>query len=147
MPNSEPDGSLPAGVSFELAIAAVQRLVDPGAVVTHNERLKDRLGHWRQFDVVIRGNFAGQAILGVVECKDLKRPVGVPEVNAFADKAANVRAHLKVMASRRGFTKTAFELAEHHGISCISLLAPSQEGPGIVLRLLAFADLVHWGAL
>ena len=49
------------GISFEKAVALVQAQFDPAANVTHNEVIVDRLGHSRQFDVVIRGAFAGQA--------------------------------------------------------------------------------------
>src|SRR5688572_16049589 len=103
--------TLAPGIPFEKAVAAVQAMLDPAAEVTHNTRLRDRLGHWRQFDVVIRVKAAGHEILGVIECKDLQRPIGTPELNAFADKARNVRANLTLLASKRGFTKQALELA------------------------------------
>ena len=78
------------GIAFEKVVAGIQAQIDPTSSVTHNETLTDRLGHSRQFDVVIRGSFAGQQMLGVIECKDLKRRVGNPEVDAFITKANEI---------------------------------------------------------
>ena len=113
-----------SGDSFERLVAQIQARVDPAANVAHNQFLVDRLRQRRQFDVVIRGQFAGQTMLGVIECKDLKRRVGTPQVDAFHTKAQDINANFKVIASRRGFTRPALEKAAHYGIRAISLLDP-----------------------
>ena len=120
------------GDSFERLVAQIQARVDPAANVAHNEFLVDRLRQRRQFDVVIRGQFAGQAMLGVIECKNLNRKVGTPEVDAFHTKAQDINANFKVIASRRGFTRHALHKAAHYGIRAISLLDPEAQskGPG-----------------
>ena len=112
------------GDPFERLIAQIQRNIDPSATVLHNQFLIDRLGHRRQFDVVITGSFAGQTILGVIECKDLNRMVGTPEVDAFNTKAQDVNANFKIIASKRGFSKPALHKSKHYGIRAISLLDP-----------------------
>jgi len=43
------------GKSFEKAIAYIQSLMDAESDVSVNEKIRDRLGHSREFDVVIRG--------------------------------------------------------------------------------------------
>jgi len=111
------------GIGFEKLVAALQARLDPASKVTHNEKLLDRLGHSRQFDVVIRGQFAAQPMLGVIECKDLKKRVGTPEVDAFVTKAQEVNANFKILASRRGFSKAAVEKCRHYGIHPLSLTA------------------------
>lgn len=58
-----------------------------------NQRLVDRHGCRRQCDVIIKGNFAGQQLLGIVECKD--RKLGTPEVDAFVTKARDINANFK----------------------------------------------------
>jgi hypothetical protein len=132
------------GIPFEEAVAAVQRLMDPAATVTHDERLIDRLGHSRQFDVVLRANVGGHPILGVIECKDLRRAVGTPEVNAFADKARNLRANLVLMVSRNGFTQTALELAKHHGIGTFSLIPGRLGESGVSLGAPWYVTIIGW---
>ena len=141
---TESAGRAPRGIPFEKAVAAVQALLDPAAQVTHNARLCDRLGHWRQFDVVIRAKAGGHDVLGVIECKDLQRPVGTPEVNAFADKARNVLANLTLLASRRGFTKQALELAKFHGIGTVSLLKAEAEETGFTVGVPSYGELFRW---
>lgn len=111
------------GIDFEKAVAAIQMQIDPTSQVTHNETLVDRLGHARQFDVVIRGTFAGQQMLGVIECKDLKRKVGNPEVEAFIAKAQEINANFKIFMSRTGFSKPALEKCSHYGVQALSLIA------------------------
>jgi len=110
------------GVPFEKAVAAIQAQFDPKASVTHNEVIKDRLGHHRQFDVVIRGSFAGQELLGVIECKDHNKKVGSPDIDAFVTKSQEINANVRLFMSRRGFTQPALEKCKHYGIQPLSLL-------------------------
>lgn len=119
-------------------------MMDSNAQVTHNERIKDRLGHWRQFDVVIRAQVGGHDVLGVIECKDLNRRVGTPEVNAFADKARNARANLTLLISRKGFTKQVLGLAEDYGIGTFSLLKAEHEEYGFVVGATTYAEVFAW---
>ena len=58
------------GVKLERIVSKIQQMMDPRSTVTHNELLKDRVGNKRQYDVIIRGRFGGQPVLGVIECKD-----------------------------------------------------------------------------
>lgn len=110
------------GIAFELMVADIQAKIDPKADVLHNQRLIDRLGQARQFDVVIRGNFAGQPVLGVIECKDLRGKVGTPEVDAFVTKAQDVNANFKILISRNGFSRTALQKCAHYGIQPLGLM-------------------------
>ncbi len=109
------------GVSFEKAVHRIQQLMDPNTTVTHNEKLRDRSGNNRQYDVVIRGTFAGRPMLGVMECKDHNRRKGPDAVDGFANKIRNLRADFGIMVSRRGFTPQALQLAKFEKIICYSL--------------------------
>jgi hypothetical protein len=77
---------------------------------------------------VIRGMFAGQAMLGVIECKDLHKRVGTPEIDAFHTKAQDINANFKIIASKSGFSDPAIEKARHYGIRLVSLLDPDVLG-------------------
>lgn len=123
------DAELPPGTSFEKVVARIQQMMDPQSVVTHNELLEDRVGNRRQYDVVIRGQFGGRPVLGIMECKDHNRRKGPDAVEAFAKKTDNLGANLRVMVARRGFTKQALNLAKHENIGCLSLL-PDQAAQG-----------------
>lgn len=136
-----------SGVPFELAVAAIQRALDPNAIVTHDEKLIDRLGNRRQFDVVIRGKIGGHDVLGVIECKDEKNKVGTPTVDAFITKSRNVQANLAFIASRIGFTAPALKLATDHGIRCISLVSPGKGQPGVAVADYWYAHVTEWNSI
>src|SRR5262249_34320104 len=101
------------GVTLEKIVARIQQMMDPNSTVTHNESLVDRVGNKRQYDVIIRGQFGGRPVLGIIECKDHSRKKGPDAVEAFAKKTENLRANLRIMVSKKGFTEQALKLAQH----------------------------------
>lgn len=135
------------GIAFEKAVAAIQAQIDPTSSVSHNEIINDRLGHARQFDIVIRGAFAGQQMLGIIECKDLKRRVGNPEIDAFVTKALDVNANFKIVMSRSGFTKPALEKCAHYGVQPLSLLENDPANQKFFIGTRWTADITRWGQI
>ncbi len=109
------------GITFEDRVADILQALDPTCRVSRREHLRDRLGHDREFDIVLRGKLAGQELVGVVECKDHIRKTAVPEIEAFVTKAADLRANMMLYASKRGFTRHALEKARHYGVGTLSL--------------------------
>ena len=136
--------SEPPGIAFEKIVAQIQARIDPSATVTHNETLVDRIGNARQFDVAVRGQFGGQPMLGVIECKDLTRRVGPGEVDAFVIMAENVNANFKILMSRRGFTEQALAECRHHDVRALSLLHDDPDNEGIFLGVRWTADFMRW---
>jgi Restriction endonuclease len=136
-----------SGVTFEKAVASIQARIDPAAAVSHDELLTDRLGQQRQFDVVIRGQFAGQSMLGVIECKDLNRKVGTPEIDGFVTKSSDVNANFKILVSRRGFTKPALAKCKHYGIQPLSLLNDDPANREFFVGTRWEAQLVRWARI
>jgi hypothetical protein len=135
------------GIAFEKIVAEIQAQIDPSATVIHNEKIKDRLGHDRQFDVVIRGAFAGQKMLGVIECKDKGRKLGTPDVDAFVTKAQDVNANFKILMSRSGFSAPAIEKCVHYGIQPLSLLEEDPLNPKFFLVVRWQADVSRWNSV
>lgn len=132
------------GIAFEKLVAAMQARIDPTSQVTHNEKVVDRLGHSRQFDVVIRGSFAAQKMFGVIECKDMRRKVGNPEVDAFVTKARDVNANFKILISRSGFTQPALEKCADYGIQALSLLENDPANKRFFVGTRWTADFTRW---
>lgn len=135
------------GIAFEKAVAVVQAQLDPAGMVTHNEVLIDRLGQKRQFDVVVRGAFAGQKMLGVIECKDLGGKVGTPEVDAFVTKAQDINANFKILMSRRGFSKPALDKCKHYGIQALSLIPNDPANKAFFIGTRWEADVTRWAQI
>ena len=132
------------GVSLELAVAAIQKMMDPNSSVTHDEKLVDRVGNKRQYDVVIRGQFGGRPVLGVIECKDHSRRKGPSTIEAFAKKTENLGANLRLVVSRKGFTKQALKLAKHENIGCLSLLPDNPEQVGFSIGDTLYGVIRMW---
>ena len=133
--------------SFERAVASVQQLFSPDAEVTHNEKISDTHNRRRQFDVVIRGEWAGRKLLGVIECRDKKRPADLPQIDAFIAKSQSVRANFALVVSRAGFSKEAITLAREHGIGTLSLLPGEHADAGFVVGFQSYARFFEWTRL
>ena len=132
------------GTKLEKIVARIQQMLDPNSSVTHNERLADRLGNMRQYDVVIRGTFGGRSVLGVMECKDHNRKKGPDAVEAFAKKTENLRANLRCMVSKKGFTKQALNVARNEGINCLSLLPDDPKAAGFSIGDWVYGRKYWW---
>lgn len=135
------------GIGFEKAVAALQAALDPSAAVTHSEVIVDRLGQKRQFDVVIRGVFAGQQMLGVIECKDLGQKVGTPAVDAFVTKAQDINANFKILMSRRGFSEPALIKCKHYGLQALSLIPDDPVNMGFSIGSYWTGERRQWSQL
>lgn len=122
----------------------IQKMLDLNSEVTHDEKLKDRVGNIRQFDVVIRGQFGGRPVLGVIECKDHSRKKGPSEIEAFSKKTENLGANLRLMVSRKGFTEQALSLAKHEHIGCLSLLPSNPEQVGFGIGDMWYGEMRMW---
>lgn len=85
-------------------------------------RLLDRdTGKPREHDVVITWDHGHHKIVTAIECRDRSRPVGVPDVEAFADKCAATGVQSGVIVSATGFRHTARKKAEARNIVCMEL--------------------------
>jgi hypothetical protein len=132
------------GISLELAVVNIQKMLDPNSTITHDEKLKDRVGNIRQYDVVIRGKFGGRPVLGVIECKDHSRKKGPNTIEAFSKKTENLGANLRLVVSRKGFTKQALQLARHEYIGCLSLLPDNPEQVGFSVGNMWYGVIRMW---
>ncbi len=132
------------GKSLEEIVGRIQQLMDPQSVVTYRERIPNRLKILREFDVVIRGQFGGHPMLGVIECKDWVDKVGTPEVDAFVTKSSDINANLRLMVSPKGFTKPALQQAKDAGVGVYSSLPDDPADAGFSVGVLWYARLYTW---
>ena len=133
--------------TFEQAVTSIQRLISPNDDVQHNVKLPDIRGRLLQFDVVIRGEWAGRKVLGVIECRDKKRPVDRSQIDGFITKSRAVCANIAVMVSRAGFSKDAISLAKDHDIGTLSLLPDSNSDVGFAVGHQSFAEIYGWDSV
>lgn len=135
------------GKSLEQAVGRIQQMLDPGSQVTYREEIANRLGINREFDVVVRGKFAGHTILAVIECKDWGVKVGTPEMDAFITKTRDINANLRMIVSPKGFTGPALAQAKDAGVGVLSLLPDDPNQAGFSVGVLWYAREYKWGDL
>jgi hypothetical protein len=133
-----------SGKSLEQVVGRIQQMLDPQCSVSYRERLKNRLGFSREFDVVIRGFFAGHPMLGVIECKDWTDKVGTPEMDAFITKTRDINANLRMVVSPKGFTRPALDQAKDAGVGVFSLLPNDPVEAGFSIGVLWYARAYYW---
>lgn len=122
-----------SGLSFEKDVKLVYDIVtalDPRTSVTHNELIEGPDGV-RQFDIVLRTEFAGEECLTVVECKDHSRTVTVTAVDGLHSKMADVGANKGILIARKAFSKSAKQKASRLGITLATVdnLSKDMENP------------------
>jgi len=132
------------GAELEKLVTLFQTLMAQGSKVSHNRRMQDRLGIVRQIDVLIEGTFAGWDVIGIIECRDNSRKKGLDAVEAFAKKTEHLGAGLRLMVSKKGFTKSALKLAKHERIYCLSLLPHDSHRFGFAVGEWAYGIVSRW---
>jgi restriction endonuclease len=136
-----------SGRSLEQIVTRIQQILAPGAAISHRERIINRLGVPREFDVVVRGKWAGHPMIGVIECKDWADKVGTPEVDAFVTKSRDINANLRLMVSSKGFTSSALAQAADAGVGVLSLLPNDPNEAGFSIGVLWYARVYRWERL
>jgi hypothetical protein len=113
-----------SGRSLEKLVLYLKRhRVGKGTVLIESpKRLRDKsTGRLCKHDVVLTINWGYHAMLVAIECRERGRPVGLPQLEAFAQKCSATSISKSVIVSSCGFTKTALCKAEALGIHCLSL--------------------------
>lgn len=91
-------------------------------IETRSRRLRDRdTGRRREHDVLIIWDHGHHQIVTAIECRDRKRPVGVPDIEAFADKCDATGVHSGMIVSASGFRQSARDKASVRSIGCMTL--------------------------
>ncbi len=110
------------GKRYESLVAQLYRALTEGdkrTTVKVNDRIRGCDG-LRETDVAIRSKVGDYELLTIVECKDHKRKVDRPIIEAFCKKLEDVGASKGIVVSRSGFTKSAIQLANRSRIDVYS---------------------------
>jgi hypothetical protein len=121
------------GDDYQEVVAAVQRALDPGAVVKIGQWIEGPDGQ-RDLDVEVRGTRDGVPYFTLIECKDWKRPVGIEVVDGLESKRHDLAADLALIYSNSGFTAPAIRKATRVGIGCASAMASGDQRIRLVVE-------------
>jgi len=100
----------------------VQLNLSEGAKVTESKMMRDRLTkRFREVDVVIEGKVGSQPVVVSVECRDHQRVADVTWVDTMKSKHDRLATNALLLASRKGFTPEARDVARSYGIEVFAL--------------------------
>ncbi len=113
----------PEWKQFEVAVAKLVASLDPQATVRQNVHLPDvDTGQLRQRDVWVEAKVSGHYPIKVlISCKRWSRKLNVEDIDHFIGECRSSGAHLGVLYSYLGYTKTAIKKAKKLGICCCRL--------------------------
>ncbi len=136
------------GEALQILVASLERTSegDDRFQIESPKRLRDVVtGQLREHDVVITFRHGHHETITALECRDRSRPIGVPDIEAFAMKCQRTGVHRPCMVSTKGFAKTAKTTAATMNILCLSLHEAKQfswmEAPGLVLNTTSVVDI------
>lgn len=106
---------------FQKLVVLIERRLSQGAEVVESYMVTDRNGQKREVDIAILHKFGAHSYLTAVECRDHAREQDVTWIDSLIGKYRDIPSVNRVIAvSRTGFTDTAREKAEQHGITALS---------------------------
>ena len=121
---------------FEKLAAKIQADLAPTTTVSHNEKIFGRKSETeRQIDIAVRQSVGQFDILIVIDAKDHKVPVDIPELGSFVDLVSDVGAQRGAMISASGFTEGAKRRAREAGIDFYRLVDAESEDWRAYVRL------------
>jgi hypothetical protein len=107
---------------FQRLVYLVRLNLADGAKVTESKMMRDRLTkRYREVDVVIQGKVGSQSVVVSIECRDHKRVADVTWVDMMKTKHDRLDTNALLLASSRGFTQEAIDVARKYGIKLIAL--------------------------
>ena len=111
------------GRSLEKLVAHLRRQIPgTGAVLIESpKRLPDKsTGRLCGHDAVLTIVSGSRTFMVAIECRERRRPVGLPQLEAFARKCSATSIMKPVIVSACGFTRTALCQAKDLGVHCLS---------------------------
>jgi hypothetical protein len=107
---------------FQRLVYLVRHNLAEGATVTESKMMRDRMTkRFREVDVVIEGKVGSQAVAVCVECRDHKRVADVTWVDMMKAKHERLATNALLLASRKGFTPEARDVARSYGIETFAM--------------------------
>ena len=129
------------GRPLERLVAALERALGTrdGVSIQSPGMVRDKTtGEMREHDVLVTYPSAHHKVVLAIECRDRKKLVGSPDVEAFQTKCVDTGINKGVIVSSTGFSKPCIAKAARYGITCLELEKvdsfPWMLAPGMQLR-------------
>ncbi|MCR9253878.1 MAG: restriction endonuclease [bacterium] len=79
----------------------------------------------RQIDFAIRGEIAGETILGIVDCKYYDKNVDVKAIESFMGMAQDVNANFGILITKKGYSLSAKNRVKYSNLK-LEILTPNE---------------------
>jgi hypothetical protein len=108
---------------FQELIAAIYEQITPqGGKVTESGMVFDRDAKTlREVDILVEYRYAHHDFKMVIECRDRSRKDSVEWIDALIGKTSSLAVNKVVAVSKEGFTDTAKNKAQMHGIDTLTV--------------------------
>ena len=123
------------GTDYEIFVQKlIQAIIDSetaigqkNIIVRHNEKILDKNGKPRQFDVLWDYELGGVIYKTIIECKDYNSNISVEKVDALIGKLADFPGVRGIIATNKGYQKGAKEKAKKHNIELLRIREQNDE--------------------
>jgi hypothetical protein len=106
---------------FQKLVYLIRVNLAAGTRVTESKMLRDRItNRKREVDVCVEGEVGGHPVMVSIECRDHARVADIGWIDAMQSKHSRLPTNALILASRRGFTPEARDVAASYGIRTIS---------------------------
>ena len=121
---------------FEETVCEIQKNISGNSDVKFDYKVKGKLTNIsRQVDIALFTNVGSYQVFIAIECKDHSRKVDISTVESFAQKIKDLGAHVGVLISSNGFTKSAISLAKQSNIETKRLIDEGNNDYRINIKL------------
>jgi hypothetical protein len=87
----------------------------PNSSIEKNQKIKGRYSERsRQIDILVRSESIGRKLIIVIDCKKFSKKIDVKTVESFIGFSEDVGAHIGLMITNVGYSKSAQKRAKNH---------------------------------
>jgi len=99
---------------YESQIFEKLRIDFPNSHIKKDQKLQGKFSMIkRQIDILVKGKEIGKDVTIVIDCKKFSRKVNVKHVESFIGFLEDVKAHIGVLVTNKGYSKAAVRRAEN----------------------------------
>ena len=136
--------SKPGRLFQDLVAAIEETLSSRGVHIQSPAHLPDKdTGTPREIDCLIKSTIGPHPVTIMEECRDHRRPVGLPYIEQVDRKKKSVGADKAIVVSRSGFYKTALTKARALDIETYSLLEDTRAPPEGLKNITFWWEILH----
>jgi len=87
----------------------------PGSSILKNQKIIGKYSERsRQIDILVRSESIGRELIVIIDCKKFSKKIDVKTVESFIGFSEDVGAHIGIMITNIGYTKSAEKRAKNH---------------------------------